>query len=52
MSDNQKPELKIYIFVLFAWVIFPLTALWIWVIYPNKCALILKKEVCGTWWSK
>jgi len=37
--------------VLCCWITFPILALWLMLTHPGKCALIWKKEMCGTWWE-
>lgn len=47
-----KKDWQFKLFVIVAWLIFPLVALFIWLTHPGKCAMILKKELTGTWWEK
>jgi hypothetical protein len=42
---------QFWVFVFVAWVTFPLTAIWIFFTHPGKCALILKKEITGSWFK-
>lgn len=32
-----------------AWLVWPLTALWLWLTHPGRCALVLKWSLSGKW---
>jgi len=46
----KKINIAFVVFVL--WTLFPVIALWLMLTHPGKCALIWKKELENSWWSK
>ena len=44
-----KKHWQFWLFVVCAWALFPLMAIWLMLTHPGKCAKIWNMEICGTW---
>lgn len=45
----DKNTWQFWVFVIISWLLFPITALWLFATHPGRCALITKKLITEKW---